>query len=64
MSKAGTFRLFSKQLFLSNALCDEYIALEEVDDGLWNIIFYNSLLGRFDQSTSLITGADFRGSKA
>ena len=64
VSKAGTFRLFSKQLFLSNALCDEYIALEEVDDGLWNIVFYNSLLGRFDQSTNLITGADFRGSKA
>ena len=62
VSNAGCFKLFSKQIFLSHALEDEYIALEEIDDGLWNILFYNTLLGRFDQATSTITGADFRTS--
>lgn len=63
VSTAGTFRLFSTQVFLSHALADDHIALEEVDDGLWNILFYNSLIGRFDQRTNIITGADFRRSK-
>jgi hypothetical protein len=64
VSRAGTFRLFSTQVFLSHALADDYIALEEVDDGLWDIVFYKSLLGRFDQRTGTITGADFRHTKA
>ncbi len=38
----------------------EYIALEEIDDGLWNILFYTTLLGRFDEASGRITGADFR----
>ena len=63
VSHAGCFRLFSKQIFLSNALSDEYIGLEEVDDGVWNILFYNTLLGRYDEATNAITGADFRSSK-
>jgi hypothetical protein len=50
-------------VFLSHALADDDIALEEVDDGLWNILFYSSLIGRFDQRTCIITGADFRHSK-
>ena len=27
---------------------------------LWNILFYSTLLGRFDQASGKITGADFR----
>ncbi len=61
VSNAGTFRLASQQMFLSQALKGDHIALEEIDDGLWNIIFYNTLLGRFDQATKTITGADPRG---
>jgi putative transposase len=60
VSNAGCFRLSAGQIFLSQALNGEYIALEEVDDGLWNIVYYNTLLGRFDQSTKWISGADFR----
>jgi transposase InsO family protein len=63
VSTAGTFRLFNKQMFLSHALADEYVGLEEIDDGLWNILFYGTLLGRFDQATNAITGADFRTTK-
>ena len=29
----------------------------EVHDGLWNIIYYETLLGRFDEHTHTITGA-------
>ena len=29
---------------------------EEVDDGIWNIVFYNTLLGRIDRGTGTITG--------
>jgi transposase InsO family protein len=56
VSNAGTFRLHHAQPFLSNALRDQYIGLEEVDDGIWNIVYYNTLLGKIDESTRLITG--------
>jgi putative transposase len=57
VSSAGTFRLHSGQHFLSQALNNEYIGLEEVHDGLWNLIYYETLLGRFSQHTHTITGA-------
>ncbi len=58
VSAAGTFRLRAKQPFLSNALADEYIGLEEVGDGLWDIVYYRTLLGRIDERTGRITGVD------
>jgi hypothetical protein len=57
VSSAGTFRLHSGQHFLSQALNDEYIGLEEIQDGLWNIVYYETLLGRFNEHTHTITGA-------
>jgi putative transposase len=60
VSNAGTFRIEHHQLFLSHALDQELIALEEIDDGLWNILYYNTLLGRFSRHTGKITGASFR----
>jgi transposase InsO family protein len=56
VSHCGTFRLHSAQPFLSNALRDESIGLEEVDDGVWNIVYYSTLLGKIDERTLLITG--------
>lgn len=58
VSAAGTFRLKAKQPFLSNALADEYVGLEEVRDGLWDIVYYRTLLGRIDERTGRITGVD------
>ncbi len=58
VSAAGTFRLKAKQPFLSNALADEHIGLEEVGDGLWNIVYYKTLLGRIDERTGRITGVE------
>ena len=58
VSTAGTFRFKVKQPFLSNALADEYIGLEEVDDGIWNIVYYRTLLGRIDERTARITSLE------
>jgi hypothetical protein len=49
VSSAGAFRLNAHQVFLSTALAGHDIALEEIEDGLWNIVFYRTLLGRFDE---------------
>lgn len=34
---------------MSNALADEYIGLEKVGDGCWNIEYYETLLGGIDE---------------
>ena len=56
VSHCGTFRLKATQPFLSNALRDQHIALEEIGDGVWNIVYYRTLLGRIDERTKQITG--------
>lgn len=63
VSNCGTFRLHSGQYFLSQALNGEHVAFEEVQDGIWNIVYYTTLLGRFDERTHRITGAPFRKDK-
>ena len=52
----GAIRLACHQRFVSNALKDEYVGLEEVDDGNWNIVYYTTLLGRIDERDGRITG--------
>ena len=32
------------------------IGLEEVGDGIWNIVYYTTLLGKIDDRTARITG--------
>ena len=49
VSRCGTFRHQSRQLFLSQALNEEYIALEETGDGVWSLYFYDVLLARLDE---------------
>jgi hypothetical protein len=39
-------------------MADEHIGLEEVGDGLWNIVYYKTLLGRIDERTRRITGVE------
>ena len=56
ISKAGTFRFHKgRQLFLSNALIHEWIGLEEVEDGVWSLYFYDVLVARFDERLNRIT---------
>ena len=49
MSNAGTFRFQCQQLFISAALKQDWIGLEETDDGVWAVYFYDVLLARFDE---------------
>ena len=57
VSGAGLFRLGERDVFLSSALANEPIGLEPVDDGIWSIVYYRTLLGRIDERTGEITGA-------
>lgn len=54
ISRAGLFRLRGRQPFLSEVLTGEYVAFEEVDDGIWDILFYALHLGRYDERTGRI----------
>ncbi len=49
VSKCGTYKWKRQQLFISQALGHEWIAFEEVDDGVWSVYFYDVLLARLDE---------------
>jgi putative transposase len=49
VSNAGCFRFKKQVVFLSQALKQEWIGLEEVADGIWSVQFYDVLLARLDE---------------
>ena len=49
VGSAGTIGFRNRQLFLSRALEDEYVGLEESGDGVWSVHFANALLGKFSE---------------
>jgi transposase InsO family protein len=51
----GTIRFRGRRPFLSETLEHEHVGLEEVADGLWNVVYYHTVLGRLDERTSTIT---------
>lgn len=56
VTNAGTIRFKTRLLYLSTALRQHRVALEEVDDGIWSLYFCNVLLGRIDERTALKKG--------
>ena len=56
VTNAGTIRFTTRLLYLSPALRQHCIGLEEIDDGIWSLYFCNVLLGRIDERKALITG--------
>ena len=54
-SSRGTIRLKSKTIFLSHALKGEYVGLEEVQIGIWDIMFYETLLARYNENNQRIS---------
>jgi putative transposase len=56
VTSAGTFKLHGQRLFLSETLQHQDIGLAEVADGIWNIVYYRTLLGKIDERTLQITG--------
>ena len=49
VSHAGTFRFQTRQLFISDTLLQEDIALEETADGIWSIYFSDVRLAQLDE---------------
>jgi len=54
VSSIGTIRLKNIQIFISGVLAGERVALEEVDDGIWNLLFFDRLIGKFDERSGRI----------
>ena len=52
---SGSFSFRGQPCFLSHTLQHVDVALEEVADGLWNIVFYRTVLGRLDERTRQIS---------
>ncbi|MGA9533159.1 MAG: IS481 family transposase [Anaerolineales bacterium] len=47
VSRAGTIRVFKNQIFVSNTLQEDYVGLEEVDDGVFDLYFCYYQIGRY-----------------
>lgn len=47
--RTGTIRFRGREIFISEVLAGEAVALEEVADGVWSVFFYHVLLARFSE---------------
>jgi putative transposase len=54
VSKGGVIKFHGRELFLARALAGETVGFEEVADGLWNVLFYDVLLARYDQRAGVL----------
>lgn len=52
---SGAFKFRGQEPFVSHVLADTDLGLEPVADGVWNIVYYRTVLGRFDERTGVIT---------
>lgn len=56
VTNAGTIRFQDRLLFLSNALKQHHVGLEESDDGIWSLYLGPVLLGKIDEATMKVYG--------
>ena len=49
VSSNGCVSWHSAPLFVATALAGEYVAFEEIDDGLWTLHFATVALARYDE---------------
>jgi hypothetical protein len=54
VNSQGTLYVDGELKYLSSALADERIGMEEADDGVWNIYFCKERLARYDERTRRI----------
>jgi len=54
VSRSGTIRVFHKQIFVSNILHEDYVGLEEVDDGVYDLYWCFYQIGRYELKTNKI----------
>jgi transposase InsO family protein len=48
VSRSGTIRVLHRQIFVSNTLQEDYVGLEEVDDGVYDLYFCFYQIGRYE----------------
>jgi len=60
VSRNGGVRWHNQWVNVSHVLAEEYVGLEEVDDGVWSVYFGPVLLGRFEERDLRIHGAHNR----
>jgi hypothetical protein len=48
VSRGGTIRIFNQQVFVSNTLQEDYVGLEEVGDGVYDLYFCFYQIGRYE----------------
>jgi transposase InsO family protein len=53
--RGGELRFRGQYVFVSHLLAGANVGLEEVVDGVWNVIYYGTVLGRFDARTGTMT---------
>lgn len=53
---AETIRVLHNQFFVSNTLHEDYVGLEEVDDGVYDVYFCFYQIGRYELRTNKIHG--------
>lgn len=56
VSSGGTIRLQGQVVFVSQALHGQDVGLEAIEDSLWRIVYYQTVLGTLDERTRRITG--------
>jgi len=56
ITTGGTFRFRTRLLYLANAMVDQYVGLEETEDGVWSVWFNTVLLATFDERDYIMTG--------
>lgn len=56
ITTGGTLRFGTRLLYLANAMTDQTIGLEEIDDGQWLIYFNTVLLASCTEHDYIITG--------
>ena len=57
VSRNGGVRWYHRWLNVSHVLAEEYVGIEEIDDGVWSMYFGPLLLGRFDERELKLYGA-------
>ena len=62
VSQGGTISWQGQLVFLSEVLRGEDVALEEVDNDCWNLVYYTTLLARWDGRMRQLTSAHSAGS--
>ena len=54
VSRCGTMRVLHNQVFVSNTLNEDFVGLEEVDDGVYDLFFCFYHIGRYELRTNKI----------